>query len=64
MLNVPGDPARPLSDAELGLKFRRFVAGAAGGPAAESLLAVCAFALETTGAAAQLVARIEGTVVG
>jgi 2-methylcitrate dehydratase PrpD len=64
MLNVPGDPARPLSDAELGLKFRRFVAGAAGGPAAESLLAACAFALETTGAAAQLVARIEGTVVG
>lgn len=64
MLNVPGDPARPLSDAELGLKFRRFVAGAAGGPAAESLLAACAFALETTGAAAQLVARIEGTVAG
>lgn len=60
MLNVPGDPARPLSDAELGLKFRRFVAGAAGGPAAESLLAACAFALETTGAATQLVARIEG----
>jgi 2-methylcitrate dehydratase PrpD len=58
MLNVPGDPARPLSDAELGLKFRRFVAGAAGGEATESLLADCAFALETTGAAAQLVARI------
>jgi 2-methylcitrate dehydratase PrpD len=58
MLNVPGDSARPLSDAELGLKFRRFVAGAAGGEATESLLAACAFALETTGAAAQLVARI------
>ena len=62
MLNVPGDPARPLSDAELAIKFRRFVAGAAGGPAAESLLAACAFALETTGAAAQLMARIEGLV--
>lgn len=60
MLNVPGDPARPLSDAELGLKFRRFVADAAGGPAAESLFAACAVALETTKAAAQLVAQIEG----
>ena len=60
LLNVPGDSARPLSDAELGRKFRRFVAGAAGGEATESLLAACASALETAGAAGQLVARIEG----
>ena len=62
MLNVPGDPARPLSDAELVSKFRRFVADAAGGPAAESLFAACAVALETTEAAAQLMTRIEGLV--
>jgi len=64
MLNVPGDRARPLSDAELGVKFRRFVAGAAGGPETESLLAACALVLETMGGASKLVGRIGSLLSG
>lgn len=59
VLHVPGDPARPLSEAELAGKFRRFVTQAAGAPVAESMLAACASALETPRTAAKLVAKIE-----
>ncbi len=60
VLNVPGDPARPLTDAALADKFRRVVAAAAGAAAAESLLAACGPVLETTGGATKLVTQIEG----
>lgn len=59
MLNLPGDPARPLSDAELATKFHRFVGAAYGGPAAEILFAACASAPETPSDVTRLMARIE-----
>lgn len=60
VLNVPGDPARSLTDAALADKFRRVVAAAAGAATAESLLAACGPVLETTGGATKLVTQIEG----
>lgn len=62
MLNVPGDPASPLSEAALADKFRRFVGKAAGPAAADTLFTACAEAFRKPAGASALVAQIERTI--
>ena len=59
VLNVPGDPARPMSNGELAAKFHRFVGAAAGIGAAQTLYSNCNSVLNSRAGSGELVAQIE-----